>query len=100
MVCGGSATGALNAARRKRFIEGLRSCGRMVITGNKHSWEMDYMPKPRFLHDMIILPTATLLPDGRVLVAGSNPHGTYTFHNAAYPTELRLQAFVPHYMEK
>ncbi|PNY02518.1 hypothetical protein L195_g025829 [Trifolium pratense] len=154
MVCGGSATGALNAARRKRFVEGLRSCGRMVITGNKHSWEMDYMPKPRFLHDMLILPTgnilivngaingcagydnarnaslepylyspkkrlgkrfsvlkktmiarmyhssATLLPDGRVLVAGSNPHGRYTFHNAAYPTELRLQAFVPHYMEK
>jgi hypothetical protein len=154
MVCGGSSTGALNAARRKRFIEGLRSCGRMVITGNKHRWEMDYMPEPRFLHDMIILPTgniliingakhgcagydnarnaslepylyspkkrlgkrfsvlkktmiarmyhssATLLPDGRVLVAGSNPHGEYTFHNVAYPTELRLQAFVPHYMEK
>jgi hypothetical protein len=154
MVCGGSSTGALNAARRKRFIEGLRSCGRMVITGNKHRWEMDYMPEPRFLHDMIILPTgniliingakhgcagydnarnaslepylyspkkrlgkrfsvlkktmiarmyhssATLLPDGRVLVAGSNPHETYTFHNVAYPTELRLQAFVPHYMEK
>lgn len=154
MVCGGSATGALRAARRQRFIEGLRSCGRMVITGNKHNWEMDYMPKPRFLHDMLILPTgniliingakhgcagydnarnasrepylyspnkrlgkrfsvlkrtmiarmyhssATLLPDGRVLVAGGNPHGRYTFNNVAYPTELRLQAFVPHYMEK
>lgn len=154
MVCGGSSTGALNAAKSNRFISGLRSCGRMVITGNKHTWEMEYMPNPRLLHDMLILPTgnillingakhgcagydnarnaslepylytpkkklgkrftvlqktmiarmyhssATLLPDGRVLVAGGNPHGRYTFQNVAYPTELRLQAFVPHYMEK
>ncbi|KAJ1403275.1 Immunoglobulin-like fold [Sesbania bispinosa] len=154
MVCGGSATGAFKAASKGRFLEGLRSCGRMVITGNANKWNMEYMPKPRFLHDMLILPTgniliingakhgcagydnarnaslepylynpnkklgkrftvlrstkiarmyhssATLLPDGRVLVAGSNPHGRYTFHNVAYPTELRLQAFVPHYMEK
>lgn len=154
LVCGGSSTGALNAASKGRFLEGLRTCGRMVITGNKHKWEMEYMPKPRLLHDMLILPTgniliingakhgcggydnarnaslepylyspkkrlgkrfnvlkstkiarmyhssATLLPDGRVLVAGGNPHGRYTFHNVAFPTELRLQAFVPHYMDK
>ncbi|KAK7302165.1 hypothetical protein RJT34_13046 [Clitoria ternatea] len=155
MVCGGSATGAIEAAReRRRFLQGLRSCGRMVITGNNHKWEMDFMPKPRLMHDMLILPTgdiliingakhgcagydnarnaslepylyspkrrlgkrftvlrstkiarmyhssATLLADGRVLVAGGNPHGRYIFHNVAYPTELRLQAFVPHYMNK
>ncbi|KAK7411068.1 hypothetical protein VNO78_02437 [Psophocarpus tetragonolobus] len=154
MVCGGSSIGALTAAGKRRFLEGLRSCGRMVITGEKNKWDMDYMPKPRLLHDMLILPTgniliingakqgcagydnarnaslepylynpkkslgkrftvlkstkiarmyhssATLLPDGRVLVAGGNPHGMYTFHNVAYPTELRLQAFVPHYMER
>ncbi|KHN07971.1 E3 ubiquitin-protein ligase RGLG2 [Glycine soja] len=153
MVCGGSSIGALEAARKGRFLEGLRSCGRMVITGNNNKWEMEYMPKPRLLHDMLILPTgniliingakhgcagyenarnaslepylyspnkklgkrftmlkstkiarmyhssATLLSDGRVLVAGGNPHGRYIFHNVAYPTELRLQAFVPHYME-
>ncbi|XP_027358708.1 aldehyde oxidase GLOX-like [Abrus precatorius] len=154
MVCGGSATGAVKAASKRRFLEGLRSCGRMVITGNNNKWDMEYMPKPRLLHDMLILPTgniliingakhgcagydnarnaslepylyspnkrlgkrftvlrstkiarmyhssATILHDGRILVAGSNPHGRYTFHNVAYPTELRLQAFVPHYMDK
>lgn len=36
MVCGGAATGAFRAASEGRFIEGLRSCGRMVITGNKN----------------------------------------------------------------
>lgn len=153
MVCGGSSTGAYTSAGKRRFLEGLRSCGRMVITGDNHKWNMENMPKPRLLNDMLILPkgdiliingaergsagydnarraslepylysprkrlgarftvltatkiarmyhsSATLLPDGRVLVAGSNPHARYTFHDVAYPTELRLQAFVPHYME-
>lgn len=41
--------------------------------------------------------TANLLPDGRVLVAGSNPHYFYRF-NAEFPTELRLEAFSPEYL--
>ncbi|XP_028781816.1 aldehyde oxidase GLOX-like [Neltuma alba] len=154
MICGGAASGAYRAADNGRFLMGLRSCGRMVITGNRHVWKMENMPGPRLLHDMLILPTgqiliingaksgsagydnarnaslqpylygpgrrrgkrftvlsstkiarmyhssATLLPDGRVLVAGGNPHSKYTFHNVAYPTELRLQAFVPNYMHR
>ncbi|PON72343.1 1,4-alpha-glucan-branching enzyme [Parasponia andersonii] len=123
-------------------------------TGNRHKWNMEHMPGPRLMNDMLILPTgdiliingaergvagwdtarnaslrpylynpnrplgrrfsllrptriarmyhssAVLLPDGRVLVGGSNPHNRYTFSNAAYPTELRLQAFVPYYMDR
>lgn len=41
--------------------------------------------------------TANLLPDGRVLIAGSNPHYFYKY-NAEFPTELRIEAFSPEYL--
>ncbi|KAI3755178.1 hypothetical protein L1987_54973 [Smallanthus sonchifolius] len=47
---------------------------------------------PRMYHS-----TANLLPDGRVLIAGSNPHYFYKF-NAEFPTELRIEAFSPEYL--
>ncbi|KAL9235102.1 hypothetical protein vseg_009895 [Gypsophila vaccaria] len=47
---------------------------------------------PRMYHS-----TANLLPDGRVLLAGSNTHYFYNF-NLQYPTELRLEAFSPEYL--
>ena len=47
---------------------------------------------PRLYHS-----TANLLPDGRILVAGSNTHQFYTF-TGQYPTELRIEAFSPPYL--
>lgn len=47
---------------------------------------------PRMYHS-----TANLLPDGRVLLAGSNPHVFYKF-NIEFPTELRVEAFSPEYL--
>lgn len=41
--------------------------------------------------------TANLLPDGRVLIAGSNPHYLYNLE-AQFPTELRIEAFSPEYL--
>ncbi|KAE8728866.1 dynein light chain LC6, flagellar outer arm-like [Hibiscus syriacus] len=49
---------------------------------------------PRMYHS-----TANLLPDGRVLLAGSNPHYLYNFA-AEFPTELRLEAFSPEYLSQ
>lgn len=48
---------------------------------------------PRLYHS-----TANLLPDGRVLVAGSNTHQFYTF-SGQFPTELRIEAFSPPYLD-
>ncbi|KAI3737377.1 hypothetical protein L2E82_27377 [Cichorium intybus] len=61
MVCGGAARGSYAAAQRRRYLTGLRSCGRMTITGNRHRWRMENMPGPRIMSDMLILPTGDIL---------------------------------------
>ncbi|CAH2036771.1 unnamed protein product [Thlaspi arvense] len=50
---------------------------------------------PRMYHS-----AAVLLRDGRVLVGGSNPHAYYNFTGVLFPTELRLEAFSPVYLER
>ncbi|XP_020217681.2 aldehyde oxidase GLOX [Cajanus cajan] len=47
---------------------------------------------PRMYHS-----SSVLLPDGRILVGGSNPHRLYHFR-AYYPTELSLDAYCPEYL--
>uniref|UniRef100_A0A0D6R2K5 Galactose oxidase-like Early set domain-containing protein n=1 Tax=Araucaria cunninghamii TaxID=56994 RepID=A0A0D6R2K5_ARACU len=50
---------------------------------------------PRLYHS-----TAIVLPDGRVLVAGSNPNKSYNFSSMIYSkTELRMEAYSPYYLD-
>jgi len=49
---------------------------------------------PRMYHS-----TANVLPDGRIFVGGSNSHQLYVF-NVSFPTELRLEAYSPYYLDK
>ena len=48
---------------------------------------------PRMYHS-----SAVLVPDGRILVGGSNPHRGYDFLAYPYPTELSLDAYHPDYL--
>ncbi|KAK1362117.1 aldehyde oxidase GLOX [Heracleum sosnowskyi] len=48
---------------------------------------------PRMYHS-----AAALLPDGRILVGGSNPHVRYNFTDVKFPTELSLESFSPPYL--
>ncbi|VVA93964.1 unnamed protein product [Arabis nemorensis] len=150
MVCGGAPKGAYSSVKNGRgFARATSTCGRLKLTGANPSWEMETMPLPRVMGDMLLLPTgdviiingagagtagwenardpltrpviyhlfdrrfsvmstasrprlyhssAVLLPDGRVLVGGSNPHVYYNFTNVEYPTELSLEAYSPPYL--
>ncbi|XP_068323952.1 aldehyde oxidase GLOX1-like [Pyrus communis] len=43
--------------------------------------------------------TSMLLPDGKILVAGSNTNYYYNFTGVKYPTELRVEKFYPPYFD-
>jgi hypothetical protein len=51
-------------------------------------------PIPRMYHS-----SAVLVPDGRVLVGGSNTNPGYAFSDVPFPTELRIEAFSPPYLD-
>ncbi|XP_071689325.1 putative aldehyde oxidase Art an 7 [Rutidosis leptorrhynchoides] len=48
---------------------------------------------PRMYHS-----SSAVLPDGKILVVGSNSHQFYTF-DGPFPTELRAEKFSPHYLD-
>ncbi|KAK3210669.1 hypothetical protein Dsin_015375 [Dipteronia sinensis] len=153
LVCGGALWDSFfYAENKKAFMEALQDCGRLSLTTPNAVWEREFMPSPRIMGDMRILPTgdvvmingaksgtsawndaedpnlvpvlykpdapagkrfqelaagtiprmyhssSVLLPDGKILVAGSNTNNGYIF-NVKYPTDLRVEKFSPQYMD-
>ncbi|KAK9069896.1 hypothetical protein SSX86_010292 [Deinandra increscens subsp. villosa] len=80
MVCGGAARGSYQAVQQHgRYLPALRSCGRMVITGNQPRWRMETMPGPRVMSDMLILPT------GDILIINGAKRGCAGWDSASHP---------------
>ncbi|KAM1994725.1 hypothetical protein ACFX16_010885 [Malus domestica] len=152
MVCGGTPRNSHVLALHGEFISALGTCGRLNVYDPNPRWVVEFMPVPRVMADMLLLPTgdvviingaalgaagwengrdpvttpviyrpsevlnrrfsvmtgssrarlyhsaAVLVPDGRILVGGSNPHIYYNFTGVEYPTDLSLEAFSPPYL--
>lgn len=63
---------------------------------NERFSELTPTSKPRMCHS-----TSVVLPDGKILVAGSNPHSRYNLTSGSkYPTELRIEKFYPPYFDE
>jgi hypothetical protein len=66
------------------------------VTFDPETWT--FVVEPATTIARVYHSTANLLPDGRVLVAGSNCHIMYTF-SGDFPTELRVESFSPAYLD-
>jgi len=62
MVCGGNSYDSFNAAEaQKQYLPALKDCGRIVITDPDPEWDMEEMPSPRTMGDLLNLPNGQLL---------------------------------------
>ena len=57
--------------------------------------ELEPSSIPRMYHS-----TSAVLPDGKILVAGSNTNPDYKFKGVKYPTEMRVEKFSPPYLDQ
>ncbi|KAI4377098.1 hypothetical protein MLD38_014784 [Melastoma candidum] len=87
-------TSAWNFAEDPNFIPALYSPDKPVGTRFR---ELTASTIPRMYHS-----SAIVLPDGKILVGGSNTNSGYFFKAGGavkYPTELRMQKFSPPYLD-
>ncbi|MQM12961.1 hypothetical protein Taro_045882 [Colocasia esculenta] len=79
LVCGGAPAGSYSQAQQGKFLRTLDTCGRIRITDEKPAWEMEKMPVPRVMGDMLLLPT------GDVLILNGASAGTAGWEMASDP---------------
>ncbi|XP_020211303.1 aldehyde oxidase GLOX [Cajanus cajan] len=79
VVCGGAPRGAFDSATRGNFMKTLATCGRLKLTNPSPTWVMEYMPMPRAMGDMV------LLPNGEVVIINGVAAGTAGWENGREP---------------
>ncbi|KAG0465585.1 hypothetical protein HPP92_019749 [Vanilla planifolia] len=62
LICGGAPSNSFHLADAyKTYVPGLKSCGRITITDPLAQWELENMPAPRTIADMLVLPNGDVL---------------------------------------
>lgn len=61
MICGGASHNAFQLAARGTFLRASNTCGRLRVTDQDPSWEMEKMPTARVMSDMLLLPTGDVI---------------------------------------
>jgi hypothetical protein len=79
LICGGARNTAAAAVSSGQFPEALRTCGRLKITDPNPSWDIEFMPSPRVMGDMI------LLPNGEVAIINGARDGIGGWESANTP---------------
>ncbi|CAN1177923.1 Aldehyde oxidase GLOX1 [Linum perenne] len=79
LVCGGTTSDSNGKADFGIFLPATNTCGRLVITSENSSWEIEEMPLNRVMGDMIMLPT------GDVLIINGAGKGTAGWNVAREP---------------
>ncbi|XP_050226450.1 aldehyde oxidase GLOX1-like [Mercurialis annua] len=79
LICGGTLPDSNQKADSGIYVEATKTCGRLVITSENPSWEMEEMPLSRIMGDMIMLPT------GEVLIINGAAKGSAGWNSAREP---------------
>lgn len=61
MVCGGAPKGSYQQALRGTFNRAIATCGKIRVSDEIPVWNMEEMPFPRVMGDMLILPTGDVI---------------------------------------
>jgi len=70
LVCGGASRGSYLQSKKEVFLKALNTCARIKITDPNPQWDMETMPWPRVMSDMV------MLPNGNILIINGASSGT------------------------